>query len=150
LSKINSYLFLNKEEATFRRSKGYHMKIDSERQKDMVLCPPHPPTVQRETVEPIDPIDRVDPVTLVDVPRDIAVGQKRPTWARQTLEEAEGYKAPHGTFRVSKRPYIYSCYATTMSHIIHFEPSCYEEATSHPVWRDVIMEEYQYIMKNDV
>jgi hypothetical protein len=37
-----------------------------------------------------------------------------------------------------------------MSHIIHFEPSCYEEATSHLVWRDVMMEEYQYIMNNDV
>jgi hypothetical protein len=37
-----------------------------------------------------------------------------------------------------------------MSHIIHFDPSCYEEATSHPVWRDVMMEEYQSIMKNDV
>jgi hypothetical protein len=37
-----------------------------------------------------------------------------------------------------------------MSHIIHFEPFCYEEATSHLVWRDVMMEEYQSIMKNDV
>jgi hypothetical protein len=37
-----------------------------------------------------------------------------------------------------------------MSHIIHFDSSCYEEATSHPIWRDVMMEEYQSIMKNDV
>jgi hypothetical protein len=37
-----------------------------------------------------------------------------------------------------------------MSHIIHFESSCYEEATSHPIWRDVMMEEYQSVMKNDV
>jgi hypothetical protein len=37
-----------------------------------------------------------------------------------------------------------------MSHIIHFKPSCYEEASSHPVWRDAMMEEYQSIMKNDV
>jgi hypothetical protein len=38
-----------------------------------------------------------------------------------------------------------------MSHIIHFEASCFEEVvTSHPVWRDVMMEEYQSIMKNDV
>jgi hypothetical protein len=36
-----------------------------------------------------------------------------------------------------------------MSHIIDYKPSCYEEATSHPVWRDVMME-YQSIMKNDV
>jgi hypothetical protein len=37
-----------------------------------------------------------------------------------------------------------------MSHIIDFEPSCYEEASSQPIWRDTMMEEYQSIMKNDV
>jgi hypothetical protein len=37
-----------------------------------------------------------------------------------------------------------------MSHIIHFESSCYEEATRHPIWRDLVMEEYQSIMKNYV
>ena len=37
-----------------------------------------------------------------------------------------------------------------MSHIIDFEPSCYEEASSQPVWRDAMMEEYHSIMKNDV
>jgi hypothetical protein len=37
-----------------------------------------------------------------------------------------------------------------MSHIIDYKPSCYEEATSHPVWRDAMMDEYQSIMKNDV
>jgi hypothetical protein len=30
------------------------------------------------------------------------------------------------------------------------KPSCYEDATSHPIWRDAMMEEYQSIMKNDV
>jgi hypothetical protein len=37
-----------------------------------------------------------------------------------------------------------------MSHIIDSKPSSYEEAYSQPVWRDVMMEEYQSIMKNDV
>jgi hypothetical protein len=37
-----------------------------------------------------------------------------------------------------------------MSHIIHFEPSCFEEENIHPVWRDVMIEDYQSIMKNDV
>jgi hypothetical protein len=37
-----------------------------------------------------------------------------------------------------------------MSHIIDSKPSCYEKATSHPVSRDVMMEEYQSIMKIDV
>jgi hypothetical protein len=107
-------------------------------------------TFQRETIEPIDQIGLVDPVALVNVPRDIAIGRKRPAWAHQTLQEEEGHATPRGTFQVRKRPQRYSCYATTMSHIIHFEPSYYEEETSHPVWRDVMMEEYQSIMKNDV
>jgi hypothetical protein len=58
------------------------MEIDSERQEEKVPSPPHPPTVQRETVEPIDPIDPVDLVAPVDFPKDIAVGWKRPAWAR--------------------------------------------------------------------
>jgi hypothetical protein len=45
----------------------------------MVPSPLHPPTVHSKTIDPIDPIDFVDPVALVDVPRDIVVGQKRPT-----------------------------------------------------------------------
>jgi hypothetical protein len=44
------------EEVSFKRYRGSHMEID-----------------------PIDPIDLVDPIALVDVPRDIAVGRKRPT-----------------------------------------------------------------------
>jgi hypothetical protein len=115
----------------------------------MVPSPPHPSTIQRETVEPIDPIDPADPIALVDVSRNIAVGWKRPAWARQTLQEEEGHVAPRGTFRESKRPQKYSCYAATMSHIINFEPPCYEEASSQQVWRDAMIE-YQSIMKNDV
>jgi hypothetical protein len=37
-----------------------------------------------------------------------------------------------------------------MIHIIEYEPSCYDEASIHPLSRDAMMEEYQYIMKNDV
>jgi hypothetical protein len=98
----------------------------------------------------IDPIDLDDLVALVDVPQDIAIGRKIPTWAHQNLQEAKGYVSPCGTFQVRKRPQRYSFYVEAMIHIIHFEPSYYGEETSHPVWRDVMMEEYQSNMKNDV
>jgi hypothetical protein len=52
--------------------------------------------------------------------------------------------------RKRKIPQRYWCYATTMSHIIDSKPSYYEEADSHKLWRDVMMEEYQYITKNYV
>jgi hypothetical protein len=41
------------EEVSFKKSRGSHMEID--------------------------PIDPVDPVAPIDVPKDIAVGRKRPT-----------------------------------------------------------------------
>jgi hypothetical protein len=46
--------------------------------------------------------------------------------------------------------HIYEKHPVAMSHIIDSEISCYEEASSQPVWRDDMMEEYQSIMKNDV
>ena len=63
-----------------------------------MLSTPNPPIIQRDIIDPIDPIGIVDPIALVDVPRDIAVGWKRPTWAHHTLHEAEGHETPHGTF----------------------------------------------------
>jgi hypothetical protein len=73
------------------------MEIDSKKQEEMVPSPPHPPTIHGEIVEPIDAIDPIILVALVDVPKNIAVGQKTPTWDRQTLQD-EGHATPHGTF----------------------------------------------------
>jgi hypothetical protein len=84
------------------------------------------------------------------MPRDIAVDHKRLAWARQNLQEAEGHATPQGTFQESKRPQRFLSYFSAMSHIIHTEPSCQGEATSHHVWQDAMAEEYQSILKNDV
>jgi hypothetical protein len=56
------------EEVAFRRSRGSHMEIDSERQEEMVSSPPHPSTVQREPIEPMETVEPVDHVDPVDVP----------------------------------------------------------------------------------
>jgi hypothetical protein len=69
------------EEVAFWRSRGSHMDIDYEKQEEMVPSPPP-----------------------IDVPKDIVVGQKRPTWSHETPQEAERHAAPHGTFRERKRP----------------------------------------------
>jgi hypothetical protein len=130
----------------FKRSRESHMEIDNEKKEEIVPSPPS--TVQRETIT--DLVDPVDPVAPVDVPRDIAVGQKRPAWARHTLQEAKGHATPRGTFRESKRPQRFSSYVSAMSQIIDTEPSCHGEATGQQVWQDAMTEEYQSIMKNDV
>ena len=37
-----------------------------------------------------------------------------------------------------------------VTNLCECEPSTFEEATTHQVWRDAMMEEYNSIMKNDV
>jgi hypothetical protein len=49
-------------------------------EKKEETTPSPPSTVQRETI--IDLVDPIDPIALVDVPRNIAVAQKRHAWAR--------------------------------------------------------------------
>ena len=84
------------------------------------MASPSPPS-EKETVEDdiIEPIDPVNPVIPDFVPRDIAIlGQKRrPTWARHTLQDAEGHVAP-GPFRESKRPQRYGCYVALMGSLL--------------------------------
>ena len=51
------------EKVAFRKARGYCMEIDSEGQdapKEMVSSSPHPPTIQRESVEPVDLVDLID------------------------------------------------------------------------------------------
>ena len=56
-----------------------------------------PPPVQNELAKKDEPIDPIDPVATVDIPEDMAVSRKRPRWAQHTLQDVEGYEAPHGT-----------------------------------------------------
>jgi len=78
------------------------------------------------------------------------VSKKRPTWLRDTLQEAEGNSSPSGSTRENNRPRKFSSYSALMFHIIDSEPSCFDEANKLQVWRNAMMEDYQSIMKNDV
>ena len=70
------------EEVAFHKSREAQMEIDS----DTI---PYPPlTVQRETniipyetIAPIDLVSSEDLVSPRNIPRDITVGHKRPSWA---------------------------------------------------------------------
>jgi len=65
------------------------MEIGSGKNEETIPSPPS--TFQREIV--------IVPVDPVDVPKDIVVGKKRPTWARQNLQKEKGHASPRGTFR---------------------------------------------------
>ena len=73
--------------------------------------------------------------------------KRRPTWFRETLQEAKKHKAPPGTFKESKVPQKYS---NLMSKLIDAKPSTYKEAANLQGWNDAMIEEYDSIMKNDV
>ena len=92
--------------------------------------------------EPMDPID--------PPPHEPSSSKRRPSWLRETLEDAKRHIAPRGTFRESKKSNMYQGYLTAMSIIIQNEPSSFEEVVKHQVWKDAMNEEYESIMKNDV
>ena len=37
-----------------------------------------------------------------------------------------------------------------MTELINYEPSSFAEATQHDVWQEAMVEEYDFIMKNQV
>ena len=95
-----------------------------------------------EVEEPMDPINPPS--------QEPSSSNKRPSWHRGTLDDAEGHIAPKGTFWESKKPTKYQGYLTIMSTIIQNEPSLFTEVVKHQVWKDAMTEEYKSIMKNDV
>eukprot|EP00253_Pinus_taeda_P035273 PITA_35273 len=56
-----------------------------------------------ETMPDVDePVDPIDPL-----PHEPSSSKRRPSWLRETLEDAERHIAPRGTFRESKKPNKY-------------------------------------------
>ena len=145
------------EDVAFLRSRESHLDVETkehEAPKDAEDIVPDSPRsdVQREEHSDYVPgsVDPVEPVGPLERPVFAPLVKRRPTWLRETLQEAEKHAAPPGTFRESKRPQKFSGYVAKMSHIIDTEPSSYEEDAGQSVWRDAMMEEYQSIMKSDV
>ena len=61
------------EEMAVMKGIGSDMEIDDEELERISSSPP----VQNDLEKKDEPIDPIDPVKLVDVPKDVAVGQKR-------------------------------------------------------------------------
>jgi hypothetical protein len=76
--------------------------------------------------------------------------KRKPTWCREILKETEKHLTPKDTFRESKKPDKYSGLITQLNLVIDSEPSTFEEASKHQVWKDAMIEEYDSILKNDV
>jgi hypothetical protein len=84
-------------------------------------------------------------------PPQMTISHKRkPSWARELIQDGEKYGAPEGTMRQSKKPKPFSSYMALMCDRIEKEPTCLEESIQKKEWVDAMTEEYQSIRKNDV
>ena len=86
----------------------------------------------------------------VDPPREKNSYKRKPTWVREAILDAEKYGTPEAIQRERKRPRPYSSYVALLCDIIDKEPSNYEEGAKKKEWKDLIIKEYQSIMKNYV
>ena len=84
--------------------------------------------------------------------QELASSNKRkPSWLKDLVNEAEqSVGPPKREIRESTTPERFCSYMAMLITTIDSEPSTFEEANSHQVWRDAMMEEYTSIMKNDV
>ena len=75
-------------------------------------------------------------------------GKKKPKRLRETLKEAKEFGMPKEPVRSIVMPNKLGM--AMVASLRDSEPSTFEEASQHHVWRDAMMEEYHSIMKNDV
>lgn len=104
------------------------------------------PSIQREeeqdmALEPTEEIER----SIEEPPT-----KRRHAWFKETLQEAKRHATPSGTLRESRRPHKFIGYVALVSQLSDAEPTLYEEAVKLQVWKDVMLDEYNSIMKNKV
>ena len=114
------------EEVVFKRSRELHIddELDSPSSKTSSS------DFQREEGHD-DPMDRdsvLEPAEVLERSLEEPPIKRRPTWFKETLQEAEKHAAPSGTFRESKRPQRFAGYVALVSKISDVEPSLFDEA----------------------
>ena len=84
-------------------------------------------------------------------PQEAISKKRKPSWLKELMKEAfESIGKPNREVIDSKAPERYSNYMAIVASLRESEPSTFEEATAHTVWRDAMVEKYSSIMKNDV
>jgi hypothetical protein len=120
------------EEVAFRRSR--ELPCDTEEQEAPSSEPsdsPLPDVQREETLEP-----SVDPTRdTIEFPLEKPSVKRKPAWCWEILKEVEKYATPKGTFRESKK--LDKCFGliTQLNLVIDSEPSTFEEASKHQVWK---------------
>ena len=62
--------------------------------------------------------DMTEPQKPENPPKEVISYKRRPSWARELIQDAKKYGSIDGSLRESKRPRTYSSYAVVLSNII--------------------------------
>ena len=68
--------------------------------------------------------------------------KRKPSWARELIQDGEKYGVPKETTRQVKKPKSFSSYTALMCDLLEKEPTCFEEAIQMKEWADAMTEEY--------
>jgi hypothetical protein len=134
-------------EAAFRQARELPCGSEEQEAPPLDLSVSPLPDEQRDETSEL-PVD--SSMDAIEFPMEIPPIERKPAWCWEILKEAEKHSAPKGTFRESKKPDKYSGLIAKLNIVIILEPSTFVEASKHQVWKDVMIEEYDYILKNDV
>jgi hypothetical protein len=107
--------------------------------------------VREVVASPDEKIPEDHDVVEFQEPPQMTISHKRkPSWAREIIQDGEKYGVPEGTTRQVKRPKPFSIYMYLMYDLLEKEPTCFEVAIQKKEWVDAMIEKYQSIIKNDV
>jgi hypothetical protein len=91
-----------------------------------------------------------DILEVQEPPQMTILHKRKPSWARELIQDGEKYGVPEGTTRQVKRPKPFSSYTALMCDLLEEEPTYFEEAIQRKEWADAMIDEYQSILKNEV
>jgi hypothetical protein len=69
-----------------------------------------------------------DIVEVQEPPHMTILHKRKPSWAREIIQDREKFGVPEGTTRQVKRPKPFSSYMALMCDLLEEEPTCFEEA----------------------
>jgi hypothetical protein len=65
-----------------------------------------------------------DLIEVQEPPQTRIPHKRKPSWAREIIQDGEKYGVPEGTTRQVKRPNTFSSYMALMCDILEEEPTC--------------------------
>jgi hypothetical protein len=122
------------EDAALKKSRRCQLEEVYEEEpiipRTVVRAVPRPTEPVREVVTSLDEeiLEDHDILEVQEPPQMTILHKRKPTWARELIQDGEKYGVPEGTTRQVKRSKPFSNYTTLMCDLLEEEPACFEEA----------------------